>query len=97
MNFEQAFRLFSLVAIVVIFVILILFMKSYADVLKKDPCSICASRMKGDILCTITSSGGSASRLFLINGTIIDSETRTGNPSEFQKVNYSELFEPIQK
>ena len=61
--------------IIILFIIwgsLAFFMIRYAEEIKEDPCSICARRMEGDVICSIKSGD---SIIFYNSGGELESKT----------------------
>lgn len=95
-NSYYLLKAFTVLVLFAMFLIFMSFISKYGDELKKDPCSVCAARMKGNVYCTITSEGGTASRMYIWNGSIIDAESRNPEQPLMGNVNYSELLEDEQ-
>jgi len=71
---------------------LFIFWIKYGESVSRDPCSICAEKMKGDIVCTTTN----ANRIYYKNGSIVDTiENRI--PIKDLNIDFSELDKIIPK
>lgn len=92
MDWNKKIQIMTMVLLFLMFITFMIVLNNYGKELRNDPCTFCAKRMKGDILCTISSAGGTVSRLFSYNGSITDSEQRI-----HQSLKYPDIGWPVGK
>jgi len=68
MEFNKFIKLFVVVIVLLMWFTLFWFILNYGNEVKKDPCSVCAEKMKGDIICSMRG----AVRIYYKNGSIED-------------------------
>jgi len=81
----------TIVIVVVLFLLIVWgtlgwFVIEYGEVLQQHPCSICARKIGGDVVCTTQG----VFRTYLPNGSYYDIKTKMPLPKEF-KINFSLL------
>jgi hypothetical protein len=74
----QRHRIITVViTLLIIWGTLLIFLWNKADVISKDPCSVCAEKMGSEVSCTVANQFLTHdSRVFYPNGSIIDKESK---------------------